>query len=486
MNPLHAKGSKYSCGKISVKMIVLSFLGLILYVGCNLLLSTSKMSVIVDMSIKMRSNVVDVLNSIADLSSAHSINGTIALKSFPRYENERDQKEQSVYFQFTDDKTKSFFANSSTDTKLRRNGLQAGNGKENDVRNDLVNEHSRLPSKSQQTTLTKHSIDAIHFLNKTYQKQEGSSLVKEEVVDNSTVKKEIVDKFGNSVNTNVNRRQYNCSSCFLHNFNYVIQNERICEQYSPNQTIDLIVLIMTTHKNIRARTALRSTWLSHTKNNTANVRYAFLLGETSDYRYKESVLQENSVYHDIIKEDFVDTYMNLTYKTIMGFKWAATKCMHASYVMKTDDDMFVNIPNVLKIFKGPNIEILQTTVVGACNAKARPIRNRKSKWFASEDSYPEKFYPGFCSGTGYVTSMHVANEVYKISPSVPFFHLEDVYVSLCIKVLGFKLQAMPGFNAGRPKMDPCLYKGEKLITAHQLTPVMLQLVWFRQCPKNLI
>jgi hypothetical protein len=128
-----------------------------------------------------------------------------------------------------------------------------------------------------------------------------------------------------------------------------------------------------------------------------------------------------------------------------------------------------------------NKEKLQTSVMGACNSKARPIRSQKSKWFASEDSYPDKFYPGFCSGTGYVTSMHVAKEVYLISPSVPFFHLEDVYVSLCIRKLGFKLQAMPGYNAGRPKLDPCVYKGDKLITAHQLSPIMLQMIWGKQC-----
>ncbi|XP_053374373.1 beta-1,3-galactosyltransferase 1-like [Mercenaria mercenaria] len=477
MNQLRDKKSNYTCSlcrKITVKIITLSFLGLILSIGCSLLLFASKLSVIVDKPIKIRSNVVDFLNSTADLSSAHSINGTVPLKIFPVYKIERDRKEKSVYFQFTDNNTRSFLTNSSTYTRLHRDGFERDNGKEND-------EHSKLESISRRTSLNKHNIDASHFLNKTYQKMEDSSLVKEQEVDDSAEKNEIIDKFGNNVNTNVNRRQYHCSSCFLHNFNYVIQNERICEQYWPNQSIVLIVLIMTTHENIKTRTALRSTWLSHTKNNTANVRYAFLLGETANYRLKESVLRENSVYHDIIKEDFVDTYMNLTFKTIMGFKWVATKCMRASYVMKTDDDMFVNIRNVLKIFQGPYIKILQKTVVGACSAKARPIRSMKSKWFASEDSYPGKFYPGFCSGTGYVTSMHVANEIYKISPSVPFFHLEDVYVALCINVLGFKLQSLPGFNVGRPKMDPCLYKGEKMITAHRLTPDMLRLIWFRQC-----
>ncbi|XP_045173373.2 beta-1,3-galactosyltransferase 1-like isoform X1 [Mercenaria mercenaria] len=292
------------------------------------------------------------------------------------------------------------------------------------------------------------------------------------------------DKLSNNTNTTSSRRQSNCISCFQHNFNYVIQNDRICKLYSPNQTVELIVLIMTIHKNTNERMALRATWLSYTKNNTANVRYAFLLGEIDDNKQQEAILKENSVYHDIIKEDFIDKYVNLTYKTIMGFKWASTKCAHAHYVMKTDDDMFVNIPNVLNTCKGSHNETLQKAILGACHIKASPIRNQKSKWFASVASYPEKSYPGFCSGTGYLTSMHVASEVYKISHTIPFFHLEDVYVSLCIRKLGFKLQPISGFNAGRPKMDPCLYKGDKLITAHQLTPVMLKSIWHGKCVKQ--
>ncbi|XP_053388279.1 beta-1,3-galactosyltransferase 1-like [Mercenaria mercenaria] len=332
-------------------------------------------------------------------------------------------------------------------------------------------------------------ITVISFVGLCVGVMISSSTLQLSIIDNSRTKlltKPYVGvqqegKLSNNTNIRSSRRQSDCISCFQHNFNYVIQNDRICKLYSSNQSVELLVLIMTTHKNKNERMALRSTWLSYTKNNTSNVRYAFLLGEIDDDKIRIAVLKENSVYHDIVKEDFIDMYSNLTYKTIMGFKWASTKCSNAHYVMKTDDDMFVNIQNVLSICKSNQSETLQKAIIGACHINARPIRDQRSKWFASVVSYPEKSYPGFCSGTGYVTSMHVAREVYKISPSVPFFHLEDVYVSLCVRKLGFKIQPVPGFNAGRPKMDPCLYKGDKLITAHRLTPVMLKSIWHRKC-----
>ena len=39
-----------------------------------------------------------------------------------------------------------------------------------------------------------------------------------------------------------------------------------------------------------------------------------------------------------------DTYTNLTLKTVMGLKWGAIFCPQAKYVMKTDDDIFINVP----------------------------------------------------------------------------------------------------------------------------------------------
>ena len=229
-----------------------------------------------------------------------------------------------------------------------------------------------------------------------------------------------------------NKRKDECNNCFNHDFKYVIDNPNICKLYPGLKEIELLIIILTVHNYVQQRNALRETWLTYSKNNTASVRYAFLLGEIKDTKLKADIIKESDFYRDIIKADFVDVYSNLTYKTIMGFKWAATKCGVAKAVLKTDDDMYINMPNVLDIVRN-NFSSLQTNIVGSCSQRAGPIRNQKSKWFASINSYPGKFYPGFCSGTGYLTSLNVAQKVFEVSPHVPYFHLEDVYVALCIK-----------------------------------------------------
>ena len=69
-------------------------------------------------------------------------------------------------------------------------------------------------------------------------------------------------------------------------------------------------------------------------------------GATSDKKLQQSIADENKKYGDIIQGDFVDSYHNLSYKAIMGNLWAAEFCEQAEFVVKTDDDMFIDLYEV--------------------------------------------------------------------------------------------------------------------------------------------
>ena len=45
----------------------------------------------------------------------------------------------------------------------------------------------------------------------------------------------------------------------------------------------------------------------------------------------------------MIQENFLDSYHNLTYKSVMWLRWTAEYCPKAKYLLKMDDDIFVNI-----------------------------------------------------------------------------------------------------------------------------------------------
>ncbi|XP_009955401.1 PREDICTED: beta-1,3-galactosyltransferase 2-like [Leptosomus discolor] len=56
----------------------------------------------------------------------------------------------------------------------------------------------------------------------------------------------------------------------------------------------------------------------------------------------EVLLRESKQYHDTIQRDFLDTYHNLTLKTLTGMKWVTSYCSGVSFAMKPDSDVFVN------------------------------------------------------------------------------------------------------------------------------------------------
>ena len=102
------------------------------------------------------------------------------------------------------------------------------------------------------------------------------------------------------------------------------------------------------------------------------MRYIFLFGNVHNSTLQDAFFAESNTFDDILQENFIDSYENLTYKTIMGFKWAVTNCRSAQFIMKTDDDMYVNVPEVVKLTR-TNTQLLQTTVIGNCSLRANQI-----------------------------------------------------------------------------------------------------------------
>ena len=69
-------------------------------------------------------------------------------------------------------------------------------------------------------------------------------------------------------------------------------------------------------------------------------------GVTTDAALQRRVEEESSQHGDLVQGDFLDTYHNLSYKATMGNLWVAEFCSQAQFVVKTDDDMYVDLYEV--------------------------------------------------------------------------------------------------------------------------------------------
>uniref|UniRef100_A0A8C2WGG1 Hexosyltransferase n=1 Tax=Cyclopterus lumpus TaxID=8103 RepID=A0A8C2WGG1_CYCLU len=153
--------------------------------------------------------------------------------------------------------------------------------------------------------------------------------------------------------------------------------------------------------------------------------------------------EESRTRGDIIQVNFQDSYQNLTIKTMMMMNWLATHCPNASYVMKVDADSFVNIFYLLgRLRSSPG----RGFITGSVISDGRPRRDMRSKWRVSEELYPDSSFPPYVSGAGYVFSGDLAPRISWASRFVKVIPLEDVYVGLCLRVLGVR----PVYSLGLP------------------------------------
>ncbi|XP_061653137.1 beta-1,3-galactosyltransferase 2 [Phyllopteryx taeniolatus] len=262
-------------------------------------------------------------------------------------------------------------------------------------------------------------------------------------------------------------------------FPYIINEPDKCRE---SQAAPFLVFIITTEAlQVEARDAIRQTWANETLIQDVGVVRLFLLGkhEGEVGTHQQRMLQEESQkYNDIIQQDFLDSYKNLTLKTLMGLQWVARYCSQASYVMKTDSDMFVNTENLIQELLRPELKPKRNYFTGKLISNDSPIRDKKSKFYVSKEEYTKESYPTFCSGTGYVLSGDLALKIYTTSLSMRQLHLEDVHVALCLAKLGLKPIKPPSvflFNHWRVPLKRCKYN--HLITSHGFQPEEIIQYW---------
>jgi len=132
-----------------------------------------------------------------------------------------------------------------------------------------------------------------------------------------------------------------------HPFEYILNNPDVCR----DQDIYLIVFVHTAPDHLKRRNFIRESW-GLADNYDVNVRVVFIVGRTADDPDGRDVqcnlMLESDLYNDIIQENFVDSYHNMTYKAIAGLRWIDERCSHARWVLKADDDVFVNMFNLLR------------------------------------------------------------------------------------------------------------------------------------------
>lgn len=224
---------------------------------------------------------------------------------------------------------------------------------------------------------------------------------------------------------NIQPTQSSRSSNRLFNLDlkYIIDNN--C---TDNKTIHTIQIVTSFAGNVEARSALRRAYPQSLLSNLGVYR-VFLLAlmkpGVSDVT-QNAILNENERFNDIVQGNFIENYRNLTYKHLMGIKWAISKCQ-ASNIIKMDDDIITDMYSLMKTIQAKDSK--EFDLLGYILKDLRPIRLKANKWYVTKEEYGLTSYPPFMSGWLYVLRFSTAAKLIAAIETEKYFWIDDVFVT---------------------------------------------------------
>ena len=263
-----------------------------------------------------------------------------------------------------------------------------------------------------------------------------------------------------------------------HEYFYIHQPTAGCEEDSPF----LLIAVCSAAHHFDLRQAIRQTWASVIHKHRLSTKLVFMLGAPSgEYEHlQQHVTKESQMYGDVIQEDFVDTYVNLTVKSIGVLKWAIQFCPGVKFLMKTDDDVFVNIANIISLLM--DLATKRTSqsarfMLGHVIKNAKPLSNRSSKWYAPTALFKGKTYPTYMSGSAYVITGNIIEDLYSAATTRRSFWLEDIYITgMLSSQLDIPLVHNDKFTYNKPRiLHPCFFRA--VMSAHELSTAELHQIW---------
>ena len=203
----------------------------------------------------------------------------------------------------------------------------------------------------------------------------------------------------------------------------------------PVRPTFLLNLVMISVNNLKQRMTIRKTWANkEAYEDDAIMRTVFICGLSTREEENRKLRFESFVFNDIVQANFVDSYDNLTYKSLLGLKWATSyyDTSNLKFVLKIDDDIVPNMHSFLQYLENRVVyrtKPLRNRFLCRVGRGLKPIRDPSSRYYVAEANYNLTYYPNYCIGPGYTMTVDLAIKLASLSDHQDFIRMEDVYVT---------------------------------------------------------
>ncbi|KAL8213603.1 UNVERIFIED_CONTAM: hypothetical protein K2H54_067388 [Gekko kuhli] len=246
----------------------------------------------------------------------------------------------------------------------------------------------------------------------------------------------------------------------------------------------LLALVASAAGHARARAAVRRSWGGARRAAGLAVRTVFVVGlpagagagAGAEGGAQQAALAAEAARHgDVLQGRFADTYANLTRKTLALLGWAASRCPAARFVLKADDDVFVNLPALAAHLAA--LPPAARHYLGRVHWRVRPQRAPAARHHVPAALYAPAAFPPYCSGTAYVLSAPAVAALLAAAPRLPLLPVEDAFVGLAARAARLAPRHLPRMaGAARLPPDPCCYR-HVLFSVHGVAPAAMERAW---------
>ena len=168
----------------------------------------------------------------------------------------------------------------------------------------------------------------------------------------------------------------------------------------------MVIIVKSTVSNIERRNIIRDKWGSQA--HSLGIPVVFIIGKSievvnGDPR-EDKIGEEQRQHEDLIIGNFVDTYYNLTLKTLSSISWADKYCRGVEWFFFTDDDIILNPSALHKKFSetAQDVNSFHCLLHTDNRDVIRDPTGPYGKWAIPVEVIPQDKYPPFCSGGAYL------------------------------------------------------------------------------------
>ena len=194
--------------------------------------------------------------------------------------------------------------------------------------------------------------------------------------------------------------------------------------------LELLIYVQSTWSDFMKRRYIRNTWAGKNAHFGSNVKTVFIIGKPANHNDQVKINNEHLLYGDILEVDIAENFQNLSLKCLSALNWINRRCNNTDYILKVDDDIFVNLftvfEKVLPVIQSKSKLILCHVIEGG---KSPIVRDKASKWYIPPSIFPNRTHlPRFCSGYFAIMTKTVFHDLYLHSQTTPLINVDDVYM----------------------------------------------------------